>query len=297
MTGAAAATSNGAEHQAARSQGGANGARGPVASYTDEPHAPWSTQAFVAGGNQNGTGQERGPAGQSAHSGANSSSPTQQAPATPNTASAAESSRQASQAQPPAANAAALPARESGSGSEQAQMQLPGNGNSSNAAPAASDRPEASKQQVAGAPEIGTTPNTALAPKPVAILPVTITVEADPLFDFDKAAIRPDSQTKLEQLARGLKGLNYGDIVAVGYADPIGTAFYNQELSQRRAAAVKAYLTGLGIATNKIETEGRGETEEFANYQACGGLRNEKTIACLQPDRRVEVTVNARKQN
>jgi OOP family OmpA-OmpF porin len=176
-------------------------------------------------------------------------------------------------------------------------MQSPASGNSGNTAQEATGRSEASKQQIAVAPENGNAPDTLAAPAPIAILPVTITVEADPLFDFDRSAVRPDSQAKLEQLVRQLKGINYGDIVAVGYADPIGTPLYNQELSERRAAAVKAYLTGLGIATNKIETEGRGETEEFANYQACGGLRTEKTIACLQPDRRVEVTVNARKQN
>ena len=155
---------------------------------------------------------------------------------------------------------------------------------------------ERSKQQVARAEESNAQSGNEM-PRPVTILPVTITVEAEPLFDFNRYAIRTDSQTKLDELAKELKDVNYGQIVAVGYADPIGTAMYNQLLSERRAMAVKAYLTNLGIATDRIQVEGRGETEEFASYEACGGLRSAKTISCLQPDRRVEVTVNARKQN
>lgn len=153
-----------------------------------------------------------------------------------------------------------------------------------------------SKQEIARAEESNTQSGTEM-PRPVTILPVTITVEAEPLFDFNRYGIRSDSQTKLDQLAKELKDVNYGQIVAVGYADPIGTAMYNQLLSERRAMAVKAYLAQLGIATERIQVEGRGETEEFASYEACGGLRTAKTISCLQPDRRVEVTVNARKQN
>jgi OOP family OmpA-OmpF porin len=128
------------------------------------------------------------------------------------------------------------------------------------------------------------------------MLPVTVTVEADPLFDFDKSALRSDSRKKLDDLVEQLKGVNYGEILAVGFADPIGATLYNQHLSERRAASVKQYLVNKGIAANTIRTEGRGETEEYAGYKDCGGLRKNKLIACLQPDRRVDVTVTAEKQ-
>ena len=133
------------------------------------------------------------------------------------------------------------------------------------------------------------------AVKPVTVLPVTVRVEANPFFDFDRSGVRSDAQGKLDELIRQLDGIPFGDIVVVGFADPIGTAMYNQKLSEQRASSVKAYLASRGISADKIRTEGRGETEEFATYQGCGGLRNDKTIACLQPDRRVEVTVNAQK--
>jgi OOP family OmpA-OmpF porin len=132
--------------------------------------------------------------------------------------------------------------------------------------------------------------------RPVTMLPVTVTVEADPLFDFDKYALRADSRKKLDDLVEQLKGVSYGEILTVGFADPIGTTMYNQHLSERRAAAVKQYLVDRGIAANTIRAEGRGETEEYASFGDCGGLRKHKLIACLQPDRRVEVTVTAEKQ-
>jgi OOP family OmpA-OmpF porin len=51
-----------------------------------------------------------------------------------------------------------------------------------------------------------------------------------------------------------------------------------------------------GIPADKIKTEGRGKTEEYASYKSCSGQGKKKMIACLQPDRRVEVTVTAEKQ-
>ncbi len=130
----------------------------------------------------------------------------------------------------------------------------------------------------------------------VTMLPVTITVEADPLFDFDKHSIRADSSKKLDDLVTQLKGVTYGDILCVGFADPIGSSMYNQTLSKRRAIAVKQYLVAKGVPAGSVKADGRGETQEFASFESCGGMRKQKLISCLQPDRRVEVTVTAEKQ-
>jgi len=131
----------------------------------------------------------------------------------------------------------------------------------------------------------------------ITMLPVTITVEADPLFDFDQAAVREDSRKKLDDLIQQLQGVTYGDVIVVGFADPIGTAIYNQSLSWRRAESVEQYLAKHGLPASRIRAEGRGETEEFATFESCGGIRNEQAIACLQPDRRVEVTITAKRQH
>ncbi len=131
-------------------------------------------------------------------------------------------------------------------------------------------------------------------PTPV-MLPVTITLEAEPWFDFDRYAVRSDARDKLDALAGDLTGVEYDDILVVGHADRIGTPEYNQRLSERRARSVKSYLVGKGVPAARIKTEGRGEFEPTTDPAFCQGLRKQKLIDCLQPDRRVEVTVTGTK--
>jgi len=75
---------------------------------------------------------------------------------------------------------------------------------------------------------------------------------------------------------------------AVGYADRIGEEDYNLELSERRAEAVRDYLADLGIELKLISAEGRGEGAPVTG-DACHGRRGDALVACLQPDRRVEL--------
>jgi outer membrane protein OmpA-like peptidoglycan-associated protein len=131
-------------------------------------------------------------------------------------------------------------------------------------------------------------------PTPV-VLPVTFTLEAEPWFDFDRSAVRSDARSKLDELVNGLQGVEYETILVVGHADRIGTQSYNQALSLRRANAVKSYLAGRGIPLDRITTEGRGEFEPSTDPNACTRMRKRKLIDCLQPDRRVEVTVTGQR--
>ena len=56
----------------------------------------------------------------------------------------------------------------------------------------------------------------------------------------------------------------------------------------RRAEAVKAYLVSKGMESNRVYTEGKGETQPV---KACPGLKGKALIACLYPNRRVELEV------
>ncbi len=123
---------------------------------------------------------------------------------------------------------------------------------------------------------------------------LTLSAEAEPLFSFDKASLRSDQQTKLDELVEGLSGTKVESISIVGHADKIGKTAYNQNLSERRAAAVKAYLVKKGIPSRKIQVEGRGESEPVTG-DTCSNTRGKALISCLQPDRRVEVKVEATK--
>jgi len=80
-------------------------------------------------------------------------------------------------------------------------------------------------------------------------------------------------------------------ITAVGHTDRFGTEAYNQRLSERRVDAVKTYLVSKGIEPTRIHTEGKGETQPVTKASECAGRKSAKTIACLQPDRRVDIEV------
>src|SRR5687768_9094524 len=117
-------------------------------------------------------------------------------------------------------------------------------------------------------------------PKPVA---EKVTFAADVLFDFDKAVVKPEGKSKLDDIANKVRGVNLEVVIAIGHADSIGSDAYNQRLSVRRAESVKAYLVSKGIEANRVYTEGKGEKQPVAeNKTADGRAKN----------RRVEIEVD-----
>ena len=134
--------------------------------------------------------------------------------------------------------------------------------------------------------------------KPVTPAPksVSVTYETEPLFNFDKSDIRTDQRAKLDEFISGLSGTQYESIAVIGHADRIGKNAYNQKLSERRAKAVKAYLVRKGVPADKIQAEGHGKAESVTG-DSCTDARGKALISCLQPDRRVDVSVNATKQS
>lgn len=147
--------------------------------------------------------------------------------------------------------------------------------------------PDLVKKEIAAAPvEPAAAP--APAPKPAA---QKITLSADALFDFNKAVLRSEGKAKLDKLVEDVKGINLEVIIATGHADRFGTDAYNQKLSERRAAAVKAYLVGKSIDANRVFAEGKGKTQPVTKPGDCKGPKSKKVIACLQPDRRVDIEI------
>ncbi len=138
------------------------------------------------------------------------------------------------------------------------------------------------------APPAPPPPVPAPAPKPAA---EKVTLAADTLFDFDKAVLRPEGKAKLDELATKIKDLKLEVIIAVGHADRFGSDKYNQVLSENRAASVKAYLVSKGLEPNRVYTEGKGKKQPVTKPDQCKGAKSKKVIACLQPDRRVEIEV------
>jgi OOP family OmpA-OmpF porin len=128
-------------------------------------------------------------------------------------------------------------------------------------------------------------------PAPARAAPRNITFFADMLFAFDKSVLKPEGRAALDTFARDLAGASYNSILTIGHTDRIGSNDYNQRLSMRRAHAVKDYLVSRDIPAHRISAEGRGETQPVTPAGECLGAKNAKTIACLQPDRRVHVEV------
>ena len=79
-------------------------------------------------------------------------------------------------------------------------------------------------------------------------------------------------------------------IMIRGYADRIGPAEYNLELSKRRAATVTDYLVSKGLVPSFIETVGLGSADPIVE---CPRLRGAPLVECLAPNRRTEVEFSA----
>lgn len=143
--------------------------------------------------------------------------------------------------------------------------------------------------------------DSGVAEQPAPTAPVTPKAEepvtASVLFDFDGSVLRSGETPKLDELTAKFKGGAFGRVDAVGHADRIGTDSYNLRLSEQRAEAVRAYLVGKGVDAGSIRAEAKGEREAMSG-EACKKLgpekrKNRKLVECLQPDRRVEVTLVA----
>ena len=90
--------------------------------------------------------------------------------------------------------------------------------------------------------------------------PVTLYIN----FEFDSFTLSPDGRKQAEELAAALRSPAFAgnNFTLVGHTDATGDAYYNQTLSEKRAAAVKDYLVRhFSVAPQIIRTEGRGENE------------------------------------
>ncbi|WP_243716351.1 OmpA family protein [Actinomadura darangshiensis] len=113
---------------------------------------------------------------------------------------------------------------------------------------------------------------------------VTVTISADVLFAFDKAALTAAARKRISQLAPQFKSA-VGAIEVSGHSDSIGDPSYNQKLSQQRAEAVKAEITRALGGGKQIRAQGFGETKPVAPNQR-GGKDNPEGRA---QNRRVEI--------
>jgi OOP family OmpA-OmpF porin len=154
--------------------------------------------------------------------------------------------------------------------------------------------PQPMAQYVAPAP--AATPAAAPVVYAAAAAPLAVyekvAFEANILFDSDKSALRPAGQDKLDQFVDKIHGLDTQSIVAVGYADRMGTDAANQTLSRERVDAVRSYLVAKGIAWDRVQTTAHGESRPSTYAGECKDANNAKNVACMQADRHVFIEVS-----
>jgi outer membrane protein OmpA-like peptidoglycan-associated protein len=116
-------------------------------------------------------------------------------------------------------------------------------------------------------------------------------LSTDTLFGFNKSRLSAEGEAKLDDIGSKLREVNIESITDTGHADRIGSEEYNQKLSVSRAETVKAYLASKGVQSDRISAVGKGKSQPVTSPDACKGPATPKVIACLQPDRRVEIEV------
>lgn len=145
-------------------------------------------------------------------------------------------------------------------------------------------QPESCAALLEPVPAPAPTPPPAPVPAPVA---APLRIAADALFGFDSAELSAAGKARLAELAGTLRNrASSVDLTVIGYTDRIGSAAYNMDLSQRRAAAVRAYLVEQGIPAAAIRAEGRGSAEPLVE---CKDGNRAAQVRCLAPNRRVEI--------
>ena len=132
----------------------------------------------------------------------------------------------------------------------------------------------------------------------------TVSLSAKTLFGFDKDTLRPEAQENLNALAQRLSNVNVQTVRVEGHTDFMGSEQYNQALSERRANVVANYLVNRGVASSKISAVGLGESQaqmtatceaEVAKLgsKVSKAKRRAALIACIEPDRRVDVKIRS----
>jgi len=111
---------------------------------------------------------------------------------------------------------------------------------------------------------------------------VIIRLPGSVLFDFDSAAIRPDAERTLQEVAQVLASFRGRPVRLEGHTDAIASEDYNQKLSERRAGAVRGWLAGHGVEAGRLAPKGYGKSRPIADNSTADGR---------QKNRRVEVII------
>lgn len=109
-----------------------------------------------------------------------------------------------------------------------------------------------------------------------------LTIPGQVLFDTDKDTLRPEAVTELDKIVEVLTFYEDAPVEIVGHTDSRASDAHNQDLSERRAEAVAAYLRDADVDDSRLTVEGKGEAEPVAdNDTAEGRQRNRRVVVTV----------------
>jgi outer membrane protein OmpA-like peptidoglycan-associated protein len=109
-----------------------------------------------------------------------------------------------------------------------------------------------------------------------------VTLSSGVFFDTGKTTLKKGAQATLKRIADQLKTDDKIKVTIEGHTDSVGTEAKNQELSEKRAQAVRDFLVSAGVPADRVTAVGRGEAQPIATN---------KTAAGRQQNRRVELVI------
>lgn len=98
------------------------------------------------------------------------------------------------------------------------------------------------------------------------------------LFDVDSDVLRPESSAVLQQIERTLNQHEDLSIVIEGHTDATGDDTHNQDLSERRAQSVVAWLAGRGVDASRLSAVGKGESDPVADNATAEGRQENRRV-------------------
>ncbi|MCL2657256.1 MAG: TolC family outer membrane protein [Betaproteobacteria bacterium] len=140
-------------------------------------------------------------------------------------------------------------------------------------------------------------PLAATPAAPAAAPAMSFKAQTDTLFAYGQAQIHPSAAGELSRFVSEAANFTIESVTVVGHTDRIGSAEFNQRLSEQRAAAVRDYLISRGMDGSKIRVEGKGASQPISQCprQDPENRTNTKLVECLKADRRVEINLQGTK--
>ncbi len=110
---------------------------------------------------------------------------------------------------------------------------------------------------------------------------LVITLSGSVLFASNQTVLLPAAQTRLRQVSEALMETKERNLTVEGHTDSQGSAPFNQDLSQRRADAVRAFIISRGYPSDKIVAQGIGKDRPIADNTSPEGRANNRRVEII----------------